>query len=71
MTDTQYDKVLKYIDEHGSITPMEAFTEFGITRLAARVNELQRKGIILERKMESGKNRFGENVRYMRYWRAT
>lgn len=70
MTDTQYDKVLRYIDEHGSITPMEAFSEFGITRLAARVNELQRKGIILERKMESGKNRFGENVRYMRYWRA-
>ena len=70
MTDTQYDKVLRYIDEHGSITPMEAFSEFGITRLAARVNELQRKGIVLERKMESGKNRFGENVRYMCYWRA-
>ncbi len=70
MTDTQYDKVLRYIDEHGSITPMEAFSEFGITRLAARVNELQRKGIILERQMESGKNRFGENVRYMRYWRT-
>ena len=49
---------------------MEAFSEFGITRLAARVNELQRKGIVLERQMESGKNRFGENVRYMRYWRA-
>lgn len=70
MVDTQYDKVLRYIDEHGSITPMEAFSEFGITRLAARVNELQRKGIVLSRAMESGKNRFGEYVRYMRYWRA-
>ena len=69
MADTQYDRILEYMEKHGSITPMEAFNELGITRLAARVNELQRKGIFLERRMESSKNRFGENVRYMRYWR--
>ena len=67
---TQHQLIMAHIDTFGSITPMEAFSEFGITRLAARVNELQRKGIILERQMESGKNRFGDNVRYMRYWRA-
>ena len=68
--ETQYDKILKYISEHGSISSMEAFNEFGITRLAARVNELQRKGIYLEREMEHSKNRFGEKSHYMRDWRA-
>lgn len=68
--ETQYDKILRYINEHGSISSMEAFNEFGITRLAARVNELQRKGIYLEREMEHSKNRFGEKSHYMRYWRA-
>ena len=68
--ETQYDMILKYIEDHGSISSIEAFNEFGITRLAARVNELQRKGIYLDRAMEHSKNRFGKNAHYMRYWRA-
>ena len=65
---TQQEKVLEYIKKHGSITPMEAFSELGITRLAARVNEMGRKGIILERARVNAKNRYGESVSYMRYW---
>lgn len=70
MAENQYDRILNYLKEHGSITPMEAFEELGITRLAARVHELERKGIYLDREMEKSKNRYGKNSHYMRYWRA-
>lgn len=71
MTDTQYDRILDYMKEHGSITPMEAFSELGITRLAARVHELERKGFAIDRQMETSENRYGGKSRYMRYWRAS
>ena len=71
MTDTQYDRILDYMKEHGSITPMEAFSELGITRLAARVHELERKGFVIDREMEESKNRYGGKSRYMRYWRVS
>ena len=70
MSDTQYDRILNYLKEHGSITPMDAFQELGITRLAARVFEMERKGIRFDREVECGKNSYGKKCHYMRYWRA-
>lgn len=32
---TQCEKILKYIDENGSITPLDALREFGCMRLAS------------------------------------
>lgn len=70
MSETQHERILNYLKEHGSITPMEAFQELGITRLAARVHELERMGIYLDREMEKGRDRYGNKSHYMRYWRA-
>lgn len=67
---TQHEKILKYIDTHGSITPMDAFNDLYITKLATRISELIRMGYKIEKVPESRINRSGELRRYMRYRRA-
>lgn len=63
----QGQRVLAYIYDHGSISPLEAFRDLGITKLATRVSELKRDGIRFAQEYEETTNRFGEKVRYMRY----
>ena len=65
---TQDERILRYIDEHGSISPMEAWNELGITKLATRVSYMSRHcGIEFEKHFVKSRNRFGEPVSYMRY----
>lgn len=66
----QQEKILQYIADFGSISPMEAFADLGITKLATRISEMRRDGIDFSQKMEFGKNRYGEKVHYMRYWKG-
>ena len=66
---TQCQKILAYIDKHGGITPLEALTEIGCMRLAARIADLEKVGhefthTMITRKTEDGSERF------MRYGRA-
>lgn len=63
----QHERILQYMDAHGSITPMEAFSELGITKLSTRIGEMIESGIKIEKRREKGTNRFGEKVNYMRY----
>lgn len=65
---TQQEKIIKYIQDYGSISPFEAFADLGITKLATRISEMKRMGITFKQKYESTKNRYGEKVRYMRYF---
>ena len=64
---TQREQILNYIKVFGSITPMQAFADLGITKLATRISEMRRDG--LEFKIESvkSKNRFGKSVRFAKY----
>ena len=41
--ETQKDLVLRHLQEHGSITSMEAFVLFGTTRLSAVIYNLRHK----------------------------
>ena len=41
----QTRKVLGHIEQHGSISPLEAFGVYRITRLAARINEIRDAGV--------------------------
>lgn len=66
---TQGERILEYIDTNGSITPFEAFTELGITKLATRISELRRCGEKIEKRYVTGTNRFGEKIQYMEYRR--
>lgn len=63
----QQRQILNYIQEYGSITPYQAFTDLGITKLATRIGELQKQGYAFNKTWETKKNRFGKTVRYMRY----
>lgn len=69
LTDQQIH-ILWYINEFGSISPMEAFSDLGITKLATRISEMKVLGISFGQDYESRENRFGKSVRYMRYRKA-
>lgn len=63
----QYERIDKYLDDFGSISPMEAFHDLGITKLATRISEMSKRGYQFIKTRESRKNRYGENVSFMRY----
>ena len=60
-------RVLEYIQEFGSITSLEAFSDLGDTRLAATIYNLKKKGYNIESSTEININRYGEAVHYSRY----
>lgn len=64
----QHERIMLYIKEFGSISPMEAYGDLGITKLATRISELKDAGIEFDQRIEKKKNRYGDKVHYMRYW---
>jgi len=64
---TQKQLVLKYMNDFGSISPLEAFKDLGITRLAARVSDLKEEGVVINSTRESTLSRYGKRVSYCRY----
>ena len=68
MKEKQEIRVIKYIERFGSISPMEAFSDLGVTKLATVVSRLKRQNIRFYQYYESTYNRFGEVCHYMRYW---
>ena len=67
---SQHELILHYIDVYGSISPMEAFIDLGITKLATRISEMRRDGYKFDQKPERRMNRFGKVCHYMRYSKA-
>ena len=68
-TDNQTMDILRYMEEVGSITPVDAIREFGCLRLSARIWDLRNKfGYIIRKEIEEGVNRFGKKIRYARYY---
>ena len=66
----QYERISRYINQYGSITPKDAFTDLGITKLSTRIGEMERKGMIrVIRVTEKSNNRFGEPCSYTRYYK--
>lgn len=63
---TQHEKIIRYLDKNGSITPMQAFRELHITKLATRISELSREGWEFNKEMMTRK-RNGATIRYMKY----
>lgn len=62
----QNERILNYMNEHGSITQFEAY-QLGILRLASRISDMRRLGYPIEREMVTVKNRFGEDCRVAQY----
>ena len=58
---TQTDRIQRYLEDFGSITPLDALREFGCMRLGARIWELRNKrGLPISTRYESYRNRYGE-----------
>lgn len=64
---TQNDKVIMYLQQFGSINPLQALGDLGIMRLASRISDLKSMGYGIEKRMVTGKNRYGESVSYAEY----
>ena len=69
LTNQQF-QILSFICMNGSITPMDAFSELGVTKLSTRVSEMKAIGIRFDQEYEGRENRFGKKVRFMRYRKA-
>lgn len=63
----QKERILKYMNDFGSISPKEAMTDLGVMRLASRICDLKKDGVAIIKEMETSKNRYGEPTRYARY----
>lgn len=66
----QIELILQYIDDFGSITPVEAMADLGVMRLAARIADLRRSGIQIVSEIVGETNRYGKQVHFARYRRA-
>ena len=64
---TQCDKIVDYMEKHGSITQLEAYLDIGCWRLASRITDLKRKGYAIKTDTVKVKNRDGELVPVARY----
>lgn len=64
---TQCDRILRHLEDYGSITSLEAIQEYGILRLASRINDLRRAGHRITSGTMAGKNRYGETTYYSIY----
>ena len=64
---TQNELILEYLDQFGSITPLEAMRDLGVMRLSARIADLKEEGHSIITDMATVENRFGEKTRVVRY----
>lgn len=63
----QTERVLRYMQDFGSITPLQALGDLGVMRLGARIWDLKQAGYPITRRMVGSKNRYGESVSYAEY----
>ena len=64
---TQNERILRHLQDVGQITSMEAMQDYGIMRLASRVNDLRKDGHPIITEVVEGRNRYGEKTRWAQY----
>lgn len=64
---TQREQIIDYLNQFGSITPMEAFSDLGITKLATRISEMRKDGKEFKIETVTSTNRFGKKVHFAKY----
>jgi len=63
----QCELILKYMKEHGGITPREALNHCGCMRLSARIHDLRALGHDIKMELVEVKIRGGHKTRVSRY----
>ena len=64
---TQCDMILRHLQDFGSISSLEAIGEYGILRLASRINDLRKRGYAITSTTKTVKNRYNETTHYSVY----
>lgn len=64
---SQKEQVLAYMEEHGSITPLEAEKHIGCMRLGARIWDLRHDGYNIVSEMVEVETRHGGKATVARY----
>ena len=64
---TQCEMIEDYLDEWGSITPLEAMRDLGIMRLASRIADMKKSGLKIKSEMVSVATRNGGRTHIARY----
>lgn len=66
---THKERILRHLQDYGSITTWEAITEYHCTRLGHYIYLLRRKeNYNITDEVVKGTNRYGEPVHYKRYY---
>lgn len=60
---TQNERILRHLRDYGTLTNVEAISEYGIGHLASRSSELRKAGHPIVVECMKGKNRYGEPTR--------
>lgn len=63
---TQIERVIKVL-KRKPLTQLQAYKELGITRLGARIWDLQEQGVKIRKKWVNVRNRHGESCRVVEY----
>ena len=64
---TQKDRIIRHLNDKGSVTALEAMKEYGIMRLTSRICELKDEGYNIRSEFVSAKNRYNEPVSFSKY----
>ena len=64
---SQQDRLLNYLENNKQINPMTAWSELGIYRLSARINDLRKSGHEIITKRLDVNNRWNEKCRVANY----
>lgn len=64
---SQCERIVKYLNDFGTITQFEALRDLGIMRLASRISEIKKSGIKICGEKIEVKNRYGEICRIKKY----
>ncbi len=66
-TMSQCDMILRYMQDFGSISQVEAASEFGCYRLSGRIYDLRARGYAIKSDMVTWKNRYGKTISFASY----
>lgn len=61
------ERILNYMREFGSITTYNAFIDLGCSRLSEYIRQIRLEYKVADEWI-STTNRYGESVKYKRYW---
>lgn len=64
---TQCQRIIRHMEDFGSITAAIAMNDYGIYRLAARIADLRGQGYNISSEIQTGKNRYGEATHFSVY----